>query len=272
MQQKNVPQGKHFSSLAVEPSTKEKIQDLFVAKINEWLNQVQLEFSKDGRGWLSVLAGEALDNAERHSDPISGDGNWTIAGFMARRTFGDATHLICHITIMSIGSSIGETIELTSEIVRKKIEMYCDHHSKGISKRPYSRETLRTVCALQDGVSRFEQGVGKVTGGTGIMEFVGLVNDLGGSPSVELKPQLTIISGNSCIMFKDKYSNGVSEGEDEPRMQWFNSTNTLDEPPDPHYVYDLPYKLPGTIVTMRFTLDEDDLQKKAEENGRGKSR
>ncbi|KKJ78288.1 hypothetical protein WH95_02975 [Kiloniella litopenaei] len=270
MKQKNIPAKKSYSKLALEPTTKEKIQDQLVIKINEWLNQIGLEFSQSGRNQLNVMAGEALDNGERHSNPESETGNWTIAGFMAKRGNGSSStayEYVCHLSIMSVGSSIGETIESTPESAHKKIESYCDKHEKHLIKRKFNRETLRTVCALQDGVSRFDQEKEGISGGVGIMEFVSLMNDLGSSPIVKRKPQLTIVSGKSCIMFKEQYSNGVSKGPEEPRMQWFNAKNSLDYPPDEDYVFDLPYKLQGTIVTMRFTLDEGYLQEKVGENG-----
>ena len=45
-----------------------------------------------------------------------------------------------------------------------------------------------------------------------------------------------------------------------PRVQWFNEKNSATIPPDPEYVFDLDAKLPGTAISIGFSLDPEVLR------------
>ncbi|MBC6437763.1 MAG: hypothetical protein GDA52_06425 [Rhodobacteraceae bacterium] len=58
-------------------------------------------------------------------------------------------------------------------------------------------------------------------------------------------------------MLRDDYIKGTRRAEGEPRMLWFNDGNTSDKPPGTGHVFDLPVKVLGTVIAVRYSLDPD---------------
>lgn len=197
---------------------------------------------------------EILDNAERHSRPGTNEGRWYVAGFMARRRESGRDWHDCHIAFVNLGCTISETIEQSkSDRIRSNLKRYQQRHA---ANAPQSADALATLYAMQDGVSSLPDGAA----GKGMMEMVELTNILGRIGDDAHRPAITIISGRSCIRFHDRYADCFQPGPDRPsRLQPFNIEKNLDSPPDPDYVYDLDHPFPGTIVTLRFSLDHEAL-------------
>jgi hypothetical protein len=261
-------------STALSAQRMEKVIDDLTDTIDEWLDQLDhdgdgFELTKAGRGKIARCLGEILDNAERHSVPESErSGGWYVAGFMARRKAPgtDEAIYVCHLSIVSLGSSVGETL-LSCEDgeLLEKISNYCRTHRKHIAPQKDSQEVLATVCALQDGVSRKRQDGDNPASGVGLMEMIELVNELGGTEKTAYGPKITIISGNACVMIRDKYVRGLDgKSKTSPRTVWFNATNSLEAPPDSDYVTATQQRFPGTIVSMRFVLDGAYLAERAD--------
>lgn len=251
------------------PTTKEKTSDELVDTVDEWLDALDppFELKKDAKGYLSRLCNEILENAERHSRRI-GDGSWTVSGFMAKRNYEtsdkeEITTYQCHLSFLSIGETIAESIFSCPEEIRVKLNDYCDAHLTRFSPR-LSRETLATVFALQDGISRLPQIESK--GGVGMMDMVQFVNDLGLTDLEKHHPAISIVSGTSYVKFDDRFPMGVRDGVDKPRLQWFNLGNTPKEPPAASNVFELPYRFPGTVLSIRFTFDQEFLRRLSESN------
>lgn len=91
-----------------------------------------------------------------------------------------------------------------------------------------------------------------------MMELVEAMNMFGKSAREEEQPKMTILSGTSCIMIRDLYRI-PTRNDFGHRILAFNDKNSLEEPPNDSYVFKLPYKFPGTIVTLRFYLDPNEL-------------
>ena len=45
------------------------------------------------------------------------------------------------------------------------------------------------------------------------------------------------------------------DGRDQPAFQWFNKETSAEVKPDDEHVFDLDIHLPGTAISVRFTLD-----------------
>lgn len=244
------------SNVALESSTVEKTADRTVESVNEWLGTLAPaeELTPSGEGSLRTIVTEALDNSERHGRE-GGDGEWIMAGFMARREIVvDGTMRpvhICHIGLMNLGRTIPETIQEAPPALKEQLERYQKLHRGG----KISTDSLAMVFALQDGISRVEQGSGRPSGGTGMMDIVEFANDVGRFPADGLHPKVAIVSGKSYVRFAPPYERGVAT-PDGRRLQWFNEANVVDDPPDSTFVVDLPYAFPGTLVSARFVLDE----------------
>lgn len=95
------------------------------------------------------------------------------------------------------------------------------------------------------------------------MDTVSFLNVLGHSTITEEKPAICIISGHSCVIFRDKY---CDSSLDKPRTQYFNDENTKEKLPDSKYVFDLDNSFPGTIITTRFIIDKDAIERKRAED------
>lgn len=258
-------------------TTKQRVADELVNKVNDWLQwlpknspNAALALTLRGQAKLASMIGEILDNAERHAFTDQPDGgSWWIAGFMQRfKVKGQPARFRCHLSMINLGEPISETIEKsTIPYVQEQLATYCGFHNK-LFNTPLQQELLRTICALQDRISRLPQDQSK--GGFGIMDMIDIVDVLGDTDKNEDKPRVAIISGSSHISIRAPYQRGIRSNEptidedtENPRLLWFNGTNSPESPPDPAFCSILEHRFPGTIVSMRFSLAAAFLQAKA---------
>ncbi len=250
------------SNIAVQASRVERVGDQTVKSVNEWLQNLEPseELTQYGATSLKAVVTEALNNAERHGR-AGGDGEWVTAGFMARRMMplnGKTVPVhICNIGLMNLGRHIPETIREAPAHVLEQLDRYVARHAgSGLRK-----ETLATVFALQDGISRVDQTGHSPTGGTGMMDIVEFANAVGVPHGDGLDTRVAIVSGHSYICFSGPYREGLAT-ESGRRLQWFNPGNDVKVPPSNEHVMDLPCAFPGTLVTLRFVIDQSDEDKK----------
>jgi hypothetical protein len=130
----------------------------------------------------------------------------------------------------------------------------------------FSEECLQTVFALQDGVSRFSDALQARRGGTGLMDVLEFFAALGGISKTGWEPKLAILSGSTCIIAKSPYVHGLRRtgaplvaGRLAPRELWFNDLNDPDSRPSADHVLSLPAPVRGTIITMAWTLNPEQL-------------
>ncbi len=241
-------------SLVEARQKQEKVVQNLIEAIDQWLGKTTSPYKLTGSGksWLGSVVAEILDNAQRHSTVKENDGGWYITGFLAKR--GD--EYLCHLSIISLGRTIAESLLDAGGKIKDMTEKYCKKH---ISKT-HSKDTLATVFALQDGIT---SRMGESQGGVGMMQMTNFSSQLGDINSIT-KPRITIISGNSCIMLKDKYHNGKKvDGKKAGKMsQYFNTENDPEIAPDKQYVFDTDIRFPGTIISIRFALNNNSMERK----------
>ena len=238
----------------LDPQTSEEVQDAFVASIDDWLAQEEIDqqLTPAGRGQISNIIGEILDNAERHSMPHTMDGDWTIAGFMARRDDPPGVRFECSIAFISVGATISEGLDTSPPSVAAEVSAYVDTH-----RRRHPEELLRTIMSLQDGITRVAKSADANRGGTGLQDVLDLVGELGDDNLSGCGPKVTIVSGSACLKLHGTHSKGARTPGDpfSPRQVWFNAANDSADAPDPAYAFSLPQSFPGTIVTMSFVFE-----------------
>ncbi len=244
----------------LDVQSQEVVSDRFCKALDVWLSmpEIKRRLTDEGRAWIKNIINELLDNAERHSAPPAKDGDWSIAGFMARRPEELSGEYIyrCHLGILSIGASFAESLQTASKETRDEIDAYCRQCEQRGCRQ--SREALTTLFALQDAVTRDPIADAEGRGGFGLQEVLELVDDLGGVTTVGREPRVTIVSGRSCIMLRPPYIKGQrAAGDDAPRLLWCNPSNSGAEPPDEGFVFDLAHRFPGTVISIAFTLDPD---------------
>lgn len=244
---------------------RESIADQLVGSFDEWVGvptgNPKLDHDKDSSGWelsdigkqnISAMVGEVLCNAERHSQPGSDDGDWSVMGFMARRDGQDGkkTHQ-CFLAFLSVGQSMAESLTHADPKVRAFVDKYvAGHRNSGMSAA-----TLATVAALQDRVTGDPDAYADGRGGTGLQDVIDFADDLAGGGTNMAKARVTIVSGKSCIRLKPPILKGRRDDSTKPRYQWCNAANDPNMPPDRDIVFDMPRYFAGTLVTVAFTLD-----------------
>jgi hypothetical protein len=231
-----------------------KLTDYF----NECLRMEKFELSSSGKFRLSSLVTEVIGNAEEHG------GRWyTIAYF--RQSDEQLGH--CHIALFNFGRTIYESLweDAASEELKSRIDaLIRKHQDEGLLRSllhpTWEEESLVTLYALQEGVSRLSFTKKGIDRGNGTVNMIEFFNQLAGGSQ-----RMCLISGKTYILFDGEYDlhKTMLESGEERRVIAFNKRNNLDEPPDRNHVRTLPVGFPGTIISIRFDLDRSNLERLA---------
>lgn len=251
------PKGSERSE-GIEPTRSAIITTDWVNFIDRTLNQAcGAELTDAGKTGFGLMIGELLDNAETHG-AADQRGNYTIAGFVARRVVDGTERFRFHLGFLSPGQTISEGLADPPAAIRPAIDSYLQKHKAN----SLSEETLRTVFAFQDGVSRLAEKYyvsdGRSLGGTGLADILQFNKVLTLLAEDHEEPRLVIVSGSTYILIKEPYRTAVRRSNDVEhgaRQIWFNSNNSRNFPPDPAHVTTLPGHLQGTLVTMAFNIN-----------------
>lgn len=251
----------------IDPERSEKVSDHLCDWIDLVLDKVANQcLTEEGLVLVQNIAGEALDNAETHGDLQTEEGSWAVAGFMAQRHDRHRFHL----SFFNLGATISESVEGCPVVIRDGMNDYVSRHR---SVRPdLTEEELRTVYALQDGVTRLERKLsGGAKGGTGLADVLDFFSDLAGGGTDGDQPNLAIVSGSTYIRASPPYDRplresvtGITADTILPRQIWFNSRNSPLQPPAESHVFRLPGFVKGTLVTMAFNLNVKYLEESAD--------
>ncbi|CAA2141341.1 hypothetical protein [Hyphomicrobium sp. ghe19] len=236
------------------PQKREKVADEFCDWIDECLGvpEINQQLTQDGKAWVANLIGELLDNAERHSGSTTGDGVWSVAGFMSQTHNGEAPGFMLSVAILSLGQCISDSLRSAADAVQDRMNKYAEQHKKS----GCGGGTLRTVVALQDYVTRVKEASEDERGGIGFQEVFDFAHELGQNSVDSKMPRITLISGRACVHVAHPFVKGErTEGDGRPRELWFNAENTPSNAPESSHVYDLGEEFPGTLITIRINLD-----------------
>jgi hypothetical protein len=170
--------------------------------------------------------------------------------------------------LFNFGDTIYESLNRpdTSEELKKQIrDLANEHRSRGffailtkyfdVLFPIWQEESLWTLYALQEGVSRFRFKPDGSDRGNGTVRMIDFFSDLASG-----EPQMALISGRTHILFDGTYrTSSVQIGSETRKVIAFNASNSLLERPDPKYVRSLQYHFPGTLVSLKFQLRRVDL-------------
>lgn len=249
----------------LDDQTYEKIAGRLTLAIDGWLTMTASQsLNRRGRRNVLKLVTETLNNAERHGDIFENgnDGDWAVGGFMARRSADGADVFRCHLAFLSTGTTIEETIATAGEPTKSAMQTYVERHRRAIGSRERADGHLRTVYALQDGVTRSAAATADKRNGTGFQDILEFYSDLAGGISPDGTASLAIVSGHTCVLCNGAYMSGTKKlGGDSERELWFNEPNDRNFPPDAANVIELGPCLKGTLISMAFTLDLEYLER-----------
>lgn len=250
----------------LRPQYKELVADRFCTALDTWLSTHDFELTPEAAESLVSSITEALDNAERHgaAEVDGGMGDWSMAGF-SRLVVTPArqTRLECSVAIVSVGSTISQSLQTASGEVSSRIDSYVHAHSGVFAPGLGRRKLLRTVMALQDGVTRVEAASSAGRGGVGMMTLANLFAELGDTDEATLESIFTILSGDSCLRVTAPYRNGSPREGSTMRELWFNDTNGPEEPPSPNHAFTASEEFAGTVLSACFTIDPDYVQRRS---------
>lgn len=246
------------STIGRDTSRSEKVTDELADCISDWLATFDepSDLTKGAQRYMGDAILEVLCNAERHAHQNS-RGGWYIAGFMARRESesGDDRY-ICHIGIVSLGATIEKTLLNSSQDNEVFWDLMADYQKLG--GRDLTDGQRATILALQDGVS-CRPAESDSPGGLGMQDLMFGVSYLGagrGRP----KSGITIVSGRTCISVKPEYMPSPDR-RIKPGTIWLNEKNSGTIPPDDECIFDIGIDFPGTLIGLRFELDQVNLEK-----------
>jgi hypothetical protein len=242
-------------------TTSERVSGQLVEFLDKCVFRLGYQLRSDWKINLAGMVSEALDNAEQHA---STDSEWYAIAYFEQRSENDVGGE-CHLVIFNFGDSVYQSLRrnTTSRLVKEKIQALADHHRKrnffGVLSSKWTEETLWTLYALQQGVSRFK-GEGNEDRGNGTVKMIEAMGQL----SAEGR-KVVLISGGTCIQhdgqytMKDEYIDG-----DLQKIIAFNESNSLLLPPDSKSVQGIQGSFPGTLMSARFEITSKDLATKNE--------
>lgn len=250
--------GKANLETASKSSEKERATFKFVEYVHRCLGKHSWGLNTEGKGYLAGLVSEVVGNAEDHADRD----DWWIGGYMRLSKTGDVGD--CHVVIFNFGRTIFESMKELSETspLRKEIERLVRKHKRlNFFNRAYQEEQLWTLYALQQGVSRFKDGgTATLDRGQGTADMIRFFQLLGQTRQDGVDPKMCVVSGSTYILFDHEYKMRREQRDGEERsIIAFNQSNDLEKRPDPKSVRRLKNFFPGTLISLRFYLDQGHL-------------
>lgn len=131
--------------------------------------------------------------------------------------------------------------------------------SKGfLSFRKFEEENLWTLYALQEGVT----SIPDKKRGHGSIQFIDSFFSLKGEAiNSDEKSRMTILSGHTRITFDGTYRIQEKNIDGQPfKVMTFNKSGNIEDAPDKKYVKYEDNYFPGTTISARIFLSEDDFE------------
>ncbi|MCB0536490.1 MAG: hypothetical protein KDE33_03080 [Bacteroidetes bacterium] len=222
--------------------------------VNESIRGLGYEIDENGTNNLDNLTSEILGNAEDHSLL----NEYYVNGVSFKEDEEDQI-VELNLVILNLGDSIYEGFEKTKD---KNIEIYqlmnnlFDIHKQKITSKDhksYNKESLFTLYALQEGVSRlkFEEQ----SRGNGTMNFIRSFINLGafGEENPKYESKLNIISGHTVIDCPNKYKPNLNG---TVYQLCLNPENDIVELPDRKCIFVNEEYFPGTILQVKIFMSD----------------
>jgi hypothetical protein len=209
---------------------------------------------------LYKVIGEVLQNADEHSDTT----NRYSIGYFQKSGNGNETYGIFNLAILNFGNTFYETFKSPNceniEVVEQMKQLSKKYTSRNLfMPSEFEEETLWTLYALQDGVTR----IADWDRGNGAIRFIENFYSLKGISDNDNVSKMVITSGHTRIIFDGKYK--IVE---KPRgkqnkifkMMTFNEEGDIEIKPDSNYVrYEKNY-FPGTLISVKIRMDYENTE------------
>lgn len=212
---------------------------------------------------MGKIISEIVDNVREHSD----NNSWYIVGNVIPKDEYNKSSI--RLAIMNYGKVISDTLRdfMSSDntlltVKQRKIM----NASKEIIKKQslfirrdfYEENQAYCFLAMQQGISsKIQDSDNNNKRGSGIYKLNNEIEKISNKTELE-KENCTIISGDTMIKFKNKYSYQLNNEIDEGLYQiCFNKENTIFKPQDNDCIIKLSKPFPGTILYLDFNFKEE---------------
>ncbi|WP_025866314.1 hypothetical protein [Prolixibacter bellariivorans] len=226
----------------------------------ECLSRMNKKLTPEKRDDLCTVIGEILINAEEHSTTKF---RFSI-GYFKEENIENKHYGIFRLVILNFGQTIYEKFKDEScpnkEIVEKMRNLSNSYTKRSLfTRKEFEEENLWTLYALQEEVSSISPSEYKR--GNGSIRFIESFFNIKGSKEVDDISYLTLQSGKTRIHFNGKYNikNKVNSNNDTFKVMTFNDSGSIEDKPDNKYVYQTKDYFPGTIISAKLLLNDDDL-------------
>jgi hypothetical protein len=225
-----------------------------LALINKELSQESIED-------LSTVIGEILINAEEHStlnQRYSTGYFQKINNPNLDKAFG-----IYHLVILNFGSSIYEifkSFDCKNIDNVNKMQLLSEKYTKNrLFSKSFHEGSLWTLYSLQEGITSTSPFEFKKRG-NGSIRFIESFFNLRSNNDRDKISRLNIISGNTNILFDGSYDiMDKIVGNDTFKVMTFNKSGNIEDKPDGKFVKKINTFFPGTIITAKILITEDDI-------------
>ncbi|MFB3386603.1 hypothetical protein [Flavobacterium sp. LAR06] len=236
-----------------------------VEYIKECLGRLNRELTIDAENEFYKVIGEIMSNALEHS---STDFSYAIGFF--QETLNDDEHFgIFNFSIFNLGDTIYQTFKnencLNKTAVSEMNALSENFTNNGLFKRAsFEEETLWTLYALQEGITCKPK-----KRGNGSIQYIENFFKLKGDMTKDNISFMTIVSGNTRIIFDGTYQVIKKTKEDSNRKYkfiTFNESGDINDKPNKKYVNFAPNFFPGTLISARILIKFDNTNKNTDEN------
>jgi hypothetical protein len=218
------------------------------------LKELNYDFSPTAEKNLSKVVGEIMANAEEHSKFRY---RFAMGYFVKPKEINDDLGLF-KLSIFNFGQTIYQSFKALehadSPIVVQMRALSEEYTRRGFLfwKKRFKEEVLWTLYSLQEGVT----SVQKWTRGKGTIRFIESFFKLGSSNSIGFRSKLTLISGNTRIIFDGTYPLAEKPGDtNKLKVMTFNEYNDIRELPDDKFVTFVPQTFfPGTLISAKIYI------------------
>ena len=212
---------------------------------------------------MGKIISEIVDNVREHSNNSS----WYIVGNVIPKD--EYNNSSIRLAIMNYGTVISDNLKnfMSNEsgLLSQKQQRIMNASKEIIKKHRllfqhdfYEEDQAYTFLAIQQGISsKIQNSNNSTKRGSGIYKLNNEIDKISSKLDLE-KENCTIISGNTMIKFKNKYSYKLNDEIDNNLYQiCFNKENTILKQQDNDCIIKLPKKFPGTILYLDFNFKEE---------------
>ena len=224
------------------------------------LKRMNRKLTPTKRDDLCTVIGEILINAEEHSTTKY---RYSMGYFVEEKK--DNKHFgVFRLVILNFGDTIYDKFK-SEDCPNKEIVAKMQSLSKKYTKRLlfkkglFEEESLWTLYALQEGITSVSTE--KFKRGNGSIRFIESFFNIKGSKEVDDVSVMTIASGRTRILFNGYYGIQTKKNElgEDFRVMTFNHSGNIEDLPDDKYVFCANHFFPGTMITAKILLNDDDL-------------